>query len=113
MILSKIDIERIIEQNPDFSKIEDIIFVNDDGFFQLKNKDFHCIFYDIKTKKCMIYNYRPMGCRFYPLLYDLDNRECQIDKECPYWNKFYMKRKNIKRDCKKLKEFIKIEINLE
>ena len=54
-----------------------------------------------------------MGCRFYPLLYDLKNMECQIDKECPYWNKFYYNQKRIGEGCKKLKEFIEIQINLE
>ena len=49
----------------------------------LKNVNGRCIFLDVETGKCKIYEHRPLGCRLYPLIYDTDNGEVLVDKYCP------------------------------
>jgi Fe-S-cluster containining protein len=112
MILSEKDIKKIILMNPKISKKEDIVFINSEGFYQLKNKDFRCIFYNEQNKECEIYNFRPQGCKFYPLIYNLENDQCLIDKDCPYSHIFYKDSNNIKVKCRKLKIFIRKELNI-
>lgn len=58
--------------------------VNDNGIWRLKNINGHCVFYDEETRKCKIYEYRPIGCRLYPLNYD-DEEGVVVDKACPQW----------------------------
>ncbi|GAG77984.1 unnamed protein product, partial [marine sediment metagenome] len=70
MILSKNDFENIIKNSTKYSHKEDFVFKNKDGFFQLKNINEHCVFFDIPSKQCEIYDYRPKGCKFYPLIFD-------------------------------------------
>lgn len=101
MILSKEDIKRIKElgyQEADFVEYKD-------GFYQLKNIDGHCVFYDPKSTLCKIYNERPQGCRFYPIIYDLDRKTCVVDKYCP--SAETVSKRDIQELCPKLKEFIR------
>ena len=78
MLLSKVDIERIITLG---FNAEDFCFINDDGFFELKNVDGHCVF--LESNKCLIYLNRPQGCRFYPIIFDLDANQAILDSDCP------------------------------
>ncbi|OYT40223.1 MAG: zinc/iron-chelating domain-containing protein [Desulfurococcales archaeon ex4484_58] len=50
---------------------------------RLKNINGHCVFLDPTNNKCMIYGSRPLGCRLYPLIYDLDRDEILVDNLCP------------------------------
>ncbi len=82
MMLTEDDIRRIEHlgyKKEDFSKEED-------GFIILRNIDSHCFF--LKDGKCSIYNNRPLGCRYYPIILDLDAEELIIDKDCPFHNHF-------------------------
>jgi len=86
-------------QKQDFSeKIEE--------FDQLKNIDGHCIFYDISQKKCRIYLYRPVGCRFYPLIFNPDTSKCEFDLDCPHRQQFYRHRPEYLTKCKELRFWI-------
>jgi len=54
-----------------------------DGFMRLRNINGHCVFLDVNTNKCKIYNNRPIGCRLYPLVYDPWSDNVVIDDLCP------------------------------
>jgi len=54
-----------------------------DSFCQIRNLDGHCYFYDSEKKICGIYDLRPDGCRFYPIIYDIRRHKCVVDKDCP------------------------------
>jgi len=56
-----------------------------DGIPRLKNVNGHCVFLDSETNMCKIYEYRPLGCRLYPLIYDVDRRMITVDRYCPKW----------------------------
>jgi len=75
-------------------------------FDKLKNKDGHCIFYDIQQKNCSIYAYRPMGCRFYPLVFNPDTTKCEFDIDCPHRQLFYRHRPEYLAKCKELRTWI-------
>jgi hypothetical protein len=62
---------------------KDYLLHAEDGFSQLRNVDGHCFFYSPKTKTCRIYESRPEGCRYYPVIYDVRRRKCVVDKDCP------------------------------
>ena len=37
----------------------------------------------LKQGKCSIYEHRPIGCRLYPVIIDIETFEPIIDEECP------------------------------
>ena len=82
MILTKEDIKRI-EKNG-FKK-EDFSIKNNE-YINLKNINNKCFFHD--GKKCIIYPIRPVGCKLYPIIYDVETQSAIIDKECPYHDYF-------------------------
>jgi Fe-S-cluster containining protein len=112
MILSRSDIENIEKNSPKILLKEDFVFLNKDGFFQLKNVKDHCIFLDITSKQCNIYEYRPQGCRFYPLIYNFPEKNCVFDKDCPRSHLFYQKNTELKNSCENLMRFLKQELGL-
>ena len=57
-----------------------------DGFMTLRNIDNHCTF--LKNKRCSIYENRPQGCRYYPLIYDFDIEDFVIDNLCEHHDDF-------------------------
>lgn len=91
MLLSNDDIDRIEKYG--FSRD---LFVDDvNGMLQLKNKKGFCVFHD--TKKCLIYQQRPEGCKLYPVIYDADNDCAIIDKDCLQKNHFLISENSKKR----------------
>lgn len=82
-------------------------YIEDHGKKFLKNIDNHCIFFDILTRNCKIYDKRPLGCRFYPMIYDIDNKKCVLDEECPRKYKFYVNQNKFKESCVKLTKIMK------
>lgn len=72
----------------DIRKIEAIGFSRDefsiviDGVRVLKNVDGSCFF--LKDGKCSIYPHRPLGCRIYPVVYDVENRRAVKHDFCPH-----------------------------
>lgn len=78
MILFKEDILRIIKLGYEISS-----FAYFDGkFWRLKNVDNACYFLDRTTKLCKIYENRPVGCKFYPIVFD-PQYGFKVDKLCP------------------------------
>jgi Fe-S-cluster containining protein len=82
MTLSKADIIRIEKLG---YNIKDFTIENE-GFIALKNINGNCFF--LKYKKCLIYENRPQGCRFYPLIYDFENDGFLIDDLCSHNDDF-------------------------
>ena len=73
------DIERLLNLG---YKLEDFAYF-DGVYWRLKNRDGYCVFFDKEKKSCKIYEYRPIGCRLYPL--QLVDNEVNIDRNCPAW----------------------------
>ena len=113
MILSKQDLNIILNNTPNTLKKDDIVFKNSDGFFQLKNFMRHCVFFNISSKECKIYELRPQGCKFYPLIYDHDNKSCVMDTDCPKTHLFYQNHEELVQSCKKLKSYLKQQLKIK
>ncbi len=77
MPLSEKDIKRI--EKLGYRRDEFSVVV--DGVRVLKNVDGKCFF--LKDDRCSIYEYRPLGCRFYPVIYDVDRRKAVVHDFCP------------------------------
>ncbi len=113
MILSESDINRIMKNSTKNLQKNDFVFKNRDGFFQLKNNEDHCIFLDSLSKECKIYEYRPQGCRFYPLIYNFQENNCIYDNDCPRPHLFYQDETELKETCEDLSRFLKQELGLQ
>ncbi len=101
MILANEDLERIRSQTKldyrEFSYLKD-------GYVYLRNVGKYCVFLTPKAKRCSIYDIRPIGCRFYPIVYDTISEQCVIDKDCT--NKNNLSTNLINNSCIELKKFI-------
>ncbi|MFX0083965.1 MAG: YkgJ family cysteine cluster protein [Candidatus Hodarchaeota archaeon] len=113
MILSQQDVELIRKKCPNNLKEQDFVFKNNNKKFQLKNMEGHCVFFDYSSKNCNIYKYRPQGCKFYPLIFDVNEGKCKLDEDCPRTNLFYKNKREFKTTCQKLKIFLKNQLNLK
>ena len=113
MILSQIDINSIIHNHQGIIKEKDFAFMNNSKQYQLKNKKGHCVFLEPSLKICMIYEYRPQGCKFYPLIFDLNRNVCKFDVDCPRTNLFYKDKNKLKTTCQDIKRYLKTELELE
>lgn len=88
MNLSKDDIARI-EQ---YTRILPSKFaeINEEGLRTLKSKEkdgeLICVF--LEEGKCSIYDFRPEGCRYYPVIWDRSSHEPIVDEICPYKEEF-------------------------
>ena len=112
MLLSNRDINLILSKSSSDFRREDFLSLNENGLYQLKNFEGHCFFLNPKTKMCQIYDFRPSGCRFYPIIYDLEKQKCVYDNECPRVNLFRLSNKRFKNLCLKIKLFLKKDLNL-
>ena len=74
------------------------------GFCELKNIDGHCYFYNPETKECKIYESRPEGCRYYPIIYHSVKRKCLVDKDCPSGET--VSREEIRKICHKVRKLV-------
>ncbi len=78
MLLSAEDIERLERRG----YAEDFFVLPDkQGYAKLRNVDNHCVFFNAENRKCIIYHFRPLGCRLYPVIYD-ERRGIIIDRIC-------------------------------
>jgi len=112
MILSEQDIRLILDYNERYQNKDDFSFINREGLHQLKNVDGHCYFFNINSNKCAIYNQRPQGCRFYPLIYDHFRKRCILDDDCPNPRILYQDYNQIEAICKSLRKFLKYQIRI-
>jgi Fe-S-cluster containining protein len=69
MLLCKKDIKRL--ETKGFSQNQFVSF-DKQGYATLKNRDGYCVFYDLKNRRCSVYENRPSGCRVYPVILDED-----------------------------------------
>ncbi|NHK30484.1 MAG: YkgJ family cysteine cluster protein [Asgard group archaeon] len=98
MMLSQKDIENITSIG--YNK-KDFVYLDTDGFFKLQNINGLCFF--LKDNKCEIYDHRPQGCRFYPIIYDLDLKKAILDGDCPLINN--IQDKTVKSFSQELRKF--------
>jgi len=82
MMLLEEDVKRIMKLG---YKFNDFAYIDEEGFIRLKNRDGHCVFLDVESCKCRIYEFRPIGCRLYPIVY-VEGVGVVIDSECPASN---------------------------
>jgi len=80
---------------------EEYAFRTEDGFRQLRNVDGHCCFYNPERKTCTVYEARPDGCRFYPIVYNLRRHRCIVDKDCP--SRETVSKEEIGRVCREVR----------
>ncbi|GAH38464.1 unnamed protein product, partial [marine sediment metagenome] len=111
--LSFEDIELIKKNSIDNIGEGDFVFKNENEQFQLKNIDGHCVFLNYSAKKCNIYEFRPQGCRFYPLIYDINKKKCLLDDDCPKKDQFYNTKQSLKITCSNLKRFLEQQFTLK
>ncbi len=101
MLLANEDVTRIEAQTSlprqKFSYLKE-------GYLYLKNKGKYCIFLAPETRRCSIYEIRPIGCRYYPVIYDPFSKKCVLDKDCT--NKGNIPETLIKNLCPNLRDFI-------
>lgn len=109
MILSLEEIENISKNLPDSHKNEKF-YEYDGQYYRLINVNGNCVFFLPEEKKCLIYSFRPMGCRFYPMIFDLDSNSCILDNECPYNRLFYSNPTRFKKVCFDLKRWLSTNI---
>ena len=81
-----VDTEMILTPS-DIARLEALGFrreyfaVSDGRFYRLKNVDGHCVFF--RDGRCIVYEYRPIGCSMYPIVIDLESGEVVVDTACP------------------------------
>ena len=101
MTLTKADVERISELG---YKTEEYTKKAEDNFCELRNVDGHCYFYDVDTKLCKIYEHRPEGCRYYPIVYHYRKKKCVTDQDCP--SRVTVDRDEIRKICHKVRNLV-------
>jgi Fe-S-cluster containining protein len=112
MLLSVNDIKRIIKFYDAKINQDDFCFLNKSGQFQIKNIKESCYFFDSESIRCKIYNIRPKGCEFYPLVYNIEIGGCEFDLNCPNPEIIYKKIDYIDSTCEMIQNFIKEELNI-
>jgi len=53
-----------------------------EGYWRLRNVDGYCYFYNLIEGTCKIYQYRPLGCGIYPIVY-VKGVGPAVDDVCP------------------------------
>jgi Fe-S-cluster containining protein len=89
MPLSRFDIERISRQG---NRFKDFV-VKRRRERRLKNSNGRCVF--LGDNGCIIYSFRPEGCRLYPLVYNENDRKVVVHGLCPYGHEFKVGRDDI------------------
>ena len=91
MLLTNIDVNRISKLG---YKVKSFAKKVSYGW-QLKNIDGKCFF--LEGNRCKIYEYRPYGCRLYPLIYDWNKHKVTLDDLCPHKEKFNFQMKDVRK----------------
>lgn len=74
-----------------------------DGYIQLININGRCFFF--REGRCLIHTDKPLGCKLYPLVYDIDKDEVVFHDFCEYLDMFNFD----DGDRETLKETIQVE----
>ena len=80
MTLSLEDVEHIEERG------HKGFYRETDGYLCLVNIDKNCFF--LKNGLCSIYEYRPLGCKLYPVIYDEETECALLDDFCSHGERF-------------------------
>jgi len=96
MLLANADIERL--ERKGYSKKFFVRF-DSEGYAKLRNRQNHCIFYDVEKQQCKVYRERPLGCRLYPVIYN-ETKGIVVDSICPAGGN--LNEKKLKRKGKKV-----------
>lgn len=103
MLCTKKDIHRIVTKTS--IPVNRFISLNNDGYRMLRNKRIgnkdQCYFLT-QNGLCSIYDIRPEGCQFYPLIWDMTEHKLIVDDYCPHHGEF----KEAPGISKKLEDFI-------
>jgi Fe-S-cluster containining protein len=79
MLLTEADIKRLQDQG--YPK-ESFVRFDPERYALLRNRQGHCVFYNPEKRLCEVYEFRPEGCRIYPVMYDED-AGIVLDSICP------------------------------
>jgi len=81
-----IDTEMILTPS-DIARLEALGFkreyftVRDGRLYRLRNVDGRCVFF--RNGRCVVYEYRPIGCSMYPIVIDAESGKVTVDEACP------------------------------
>jgi Fe-S-cluster containining protein len=89
MPLSRSDVDRISKQGYRF---KDFV-VKWGKERRLRNINGRCVF--LREDGCVIYPFRPEGCRLYPLVFNENTRKVGVHKLCPYGHEFEVGRDDV------------------
>ena len=64
----------------------DFVRLNSRGDLELKSRRGRCVF--LTERGCGAYEFRPEGCRLFPLILDMQSNRVIRDEYCPYWRDF-------------------------
>ncbi len=78
MLLSTEDIASL--ESRGYTK-ESFVRFDSEGYAMLRNRQGHCVFYNIQERSCGVYTHRPSGCRVYPVIYD-EEKGIVVDSIC-------------------------------
>lgn len=97
MVLSYSDLYRIINLGYELDEFSYF----DGNYWRLKNSEGKCYFLSTDGR-CRIYNYRPKGCRVYPIIIveSEEGIKCVVDNYCPLAEMITLDELN--KGCKKL-----------
>ncbi len=79
MLLSEADAKRLEQKG---YKRRYFMHIDQQGFYRLKNRERHCVFYDRAKQRCEVYKHRPQGCCVYPVIYSQEDGVV-VDDLCP------------------------------
>jgi len=108
MLLANADIERL--ERKGYSK-QFFVQFDRDGYAKLRNQNGHCVFYNVKKRRCNVRADRPLGCRIYPVVYD-EAKGILVDDICHAKDTVTEKQK-AKKGRKLLKLLEKIDAEAE
>ena len=78
MLLSITDIQRLERKG---YSTEFFVRYDKADYAALRNRQEHCVFYDVENRRCRVYADRPLGCRAYPVILD-EEKGIVVDNLC-------------------------------
>lgn len=81
----------------------DFVRLNSRDDLELKSRHGRCVF--LTERGCGAYQFRPEGCRLFPLILDMQSNRVIRDEYCPHWRDFPIDRIRAER----LRQSVEIE----
>lgn len=92
MLLSKKDIKRLEDRG---YRKKQFVRYDKHGYALLRNREGYCVFYDQTSRRCSEYEFRPSGCRVYPVIVD-EAKGIVLDSICESWGSITEQEKTVK-----------------